>query len=365
MDDPAPAPPAARGADGGSPILLVPYLWIGDFVRCHSVVRLLRARWPDRPVDVLTSTLCAPLLDYMPGIRQGIVCDLPRSRLALRQNWALAGRLRAQRYGSAVIMPRTWKSALAPFLAGIPQRIGFIGEQRFWLVNDARRGERRLQRMIDRLGALALPKGAELPADWPAPEVAVPADAVAAWRDRQRLPADGRPVVALAPGASGASLGPGAKRWPAEHYAELARRLTAHGLDVWVLGGPAEAAMAAQIAAAGGPGVRDLTGTDLRNAIIALKAADAAVCNDSGLMHVAAASGTPTIGIFGPTSPWHWGPLNPLAMALEPASDGPCRQCGKRDCGNVRHRRTSDIPVDRVVDAVMRTVGHAPAGPGA
>ena len=59
-------------------VLIVPYVWIGDFVRCHSVVQLLRAHNPDRPVDVVSSTLCAPLADYMPGIRRAIVIDLPR-----------------------------------------------------------------------------------------------------------------------------------------------------------------------------------------------------------------------------------------------------------------------------------------------
>ena len=73
-----------------SPILIVPYMWIGDFVRCHTVVQLLRARFPDRPVDMLTTTLCAPLTDYMPGLRQAIVADLPRKSLALAQQKALA-----------------------------------------------------------------------------------------------------------------------------------------------------------------------------------------------------------------------------------------------------------------------------------
>ena len=50
-----------------SPILLIPYMWIGDFVRCHSVTKICKERWPDRPVDVLTSSLCAPLADYTPG----------------------------------------------------------------------------------------------------------------------------------------------------------------------------------------------------------------------------------------------------------------------------------------------------------
>jgi heptosyltransferase-2 len=80
-------------------------MWIGDFVRCHSVVKLLRTRWPNRPIDLLTSGLCAPLLDYMPGVRKGIVSDLPRRRLPLGQYRTLADTLRAERYGTAVIIP--------------------------------------------------------------------------------------------------------------------------------------------------------------------------------------------------------------------------------------------------------------------
>src|SRR5262252_9445386 len=143
-----------------SPILIVPYMWIGDFVRGHSVVKLLRARFPSRPIDVLTTTMVAPLLDYMPGVRKGIVVDLPRKRLALREHRALAARLKVEGYGLALVLPRTWKAALAPYLAGIPERTGFVGEARFGLINDLRFGERRLERMIDCMGALALPKGA-------------------------------------------------------------------------------------------------------------------------------------------------------------------------------------------------------------
>src|SRR5271169_702173 len=94
----------AIGMDA-SPILIVPYMWIGDFVRCHSVVTLLRQRFPHRPVDMLATTLCAPLADHMPGVRQAIVADLPRSRLALAQQTALAERLKREDYGTALTMP--------------------------------------------------------------------------------------------------------------------------------------------------------------------------------------------------------------------------------------------------------------------
>ena len=334
-----------------SPILIVPYMWIGDFVRCHSVVKVLKSRWPTRPIDLVTSRLCAPLLEYMPGVRQGVISDLPRGRLPIGRYHALGRQLRAERYGTALIMLRTWKSALAPFLAGIPERTGFVGELRFGLINDLRWGERRLKRMIDCMGTLALPKGAKLPPDWPLPEIVVPAEEIAQWLERRALAAPPRPLVALAPGA----VGPG-KRWASSRYAELARRLTAAGVGVWVLGGPNETPFAREIVAAAGERARDLTGNDLRDAIIALAAVDAAVSNDSGLMHVAAAIDVPTVALFGPTDPRLWAPLNPLAAAIEPPSDRLCPRCAKRNCADVRHRDVDEITVDRVFDAVSNTL---------
>src|SRR3954452_21019592 len=141
------------------PILIVPYMWIGDFVRGHSVVRVLNERWPNRPVDLLTTSLCAPLVDYMPGVRAGIQADLPRGRLAVGRQRELAAELRQRGYGTALVLPRTWKSAIAPALAGIPERVGFVGEVRFGLINGLRWREKALPRFIDKNAALALPDG--------------------------------------------------------------------------------------------------------------------------------------------------------------------------------------------------------------
>jgi heptosyltransferase-2 len=334
-----------------SPILIVPYMWIGDFVRCHTVVRLLGERFPGRPIDMLTTAMVAPLVDYMPGVRKGIVFDLPRKRLALSQHRALADLLRAEHYGDALIMPRTWKSALAPFLAGVARRTGFVGEMRFGLLNDLRGGEKALPRMVDRCAALALPKGAAQPQDLPLPQLMVPRDALPRWRERMELPADGRPAAVLAPGAVGPS-----KRWPG--FGALAARLAGEGYAVWIVGGPDEKTLASEIAR-DVPHARDLTGPDLRNAILALAAAAVAVSNDSGLLHVAAALGTPSIGIFGPTSPWHWAPLNPLAAVVETATDVPCRPCHKPTCRLLHHRCMRDIPMERVAAAVRAALGPA------
>lgn len=329
-------------ADDPSPILLVPYVWIGDFVRCHSVVKLVKSRTPDRPIDVLSSTLCAPLLDYMPGVRKGVVFDIPRREPALALNWRLSRLLKAEHYGKAIITSRKWKAALAPALAGIPERVGFVGEWRYGLLTDVRHGEKDLPRMIDQCAVLALPRNEQRPADWPLPEIVVPEREIADWRARKALADERRKIVALCPGA----VGPG-KRWPEGKYAELARRLHAENVAVWILGGPGEKEIA-HVITGEGKFARDLTGDDLRNAILALAAADAAVSNDSGLLHVAAAIGTPAVGLFGPTSPWHWAPLNPIAATIE----APWRD----DAKDVRKRTTEDIAVKEVLEATRRAL---------
>jgi heptosyltransferase-2 len=291
----------------------------------------------------------------MPGVRKGVVAELPRGRLALARQWELAKRLRAEGYGSVLVMPRTWKSALAPFLAGIPERTGFLGEGRFLLLNDVRLGERKLERMIDRKVTLALPAGAALPSPLPLPQLQVPAAAAGQWRTARSLTA--APAVALCP----ATVGPG-RSWPIARYAALAQRLAADGNAVWVLGSADDRPLAMKIALAGGPAVRDLTGPDLREAVLALKAADAAVANDSGLLHVAAATGTPVVGIFGPSRPHLTGPLNPIAAAIEP-DVACCTVCGTPGCTRLDHRRTTDIPLEPVLAAVRGALGAAAPRP--
>ena len=296
-----------------SPILIVPYMWIGDFVRCHSVVTLLRptlSRPAGRSCWRRRSARRWPIT-----CRASATGDRLRPAAqpagALAQQTALAERLKREGYGTALMMPRTWKSALAPFLAGIPERVGFAGEARFFLLNDLRFGERKLPRMVDRCAMLALPRGAEQPAQWPLPELKVAAAEAAAWRERRGLPANGRPVVALAPGAVGPS-----KRWPAASYAALARRAYRRRFFGLGAGRPRRKS----------PGRRDrrrqrgprshrqptCATPSSRSPPPRSPSPTIRACSTSPRR-----SGTPSIGIFGPTSPWHWAPLNPLAAVIE------------------------------------------------
>jgi len=108
--------------------------------------------------------------------------------------------------------------------------------------------------------------------------------------------------------------------------------------------------------------VRDLTGTDLRDGILAMAAAQLAISNDSGLMHVAAALGTPTMGIFGPTSPYHWAPLNPLAATVQTRTVVPCQPCHRPICTMNDHRCMREIPASDVVDIAQRVLAEARIG---
>jgi heptosyltransferase-2 len=332
------------------PILIVPYMWIGDFVRCHSAVRVLNDRFPGRPVDMLASRLTAPLTAFMPGVRKAVTFDIPRNKAAFGESFALSKILRTESYGSALIMSRKWKAALAPFLAGIPQRTGVFGEGRFFLLNDIRWDEAQHQRMIDQSCALALPRGAKLPSTWPLPQLVVSEADADDWRKRVNV-ANGVRAVALAPGSVGE-----AKRWPVAYYAEAAKQLTKDGVEVWIIGGPDEKPFAEEIIDHAGSGVRDFAGGALRDGVIALSLASAVVANDSGLLHVSAALGVPAIGIFGPTDPAKWAPINPVADIIvhEPKLD--CQFCGEYVCPLQHHNCMREIPAARVVESVKRAL---------
>ncbi|MBX3522881.1 MAG: lipopolysaccharide heptosyltransferase II [Xanthobacteraceae bacterium] len=332
------------------PILIVPYMWIGDFVRCHSVVRVLNERFPGRPVDMLASKLTAPLTAFMPGVRKAITFDIPRKKAAFSENFALAKLLRAENYGSALIMSRKWKAAFAPWWAGIPERTGVLGEARFPLINDIRFDEKSHKRMIDQSCALALPKNAPLPGTWPLPQLVVNETQADEWRGRMNV-AKGTRAVALAPGSVGE-----AKRWPVAYYAETAKHLVQGGVEVWIIGGPDEKEFAKEILAHAGQGVRDFTGGKLSDGVIALSLASVVVANDSGLLHVSAALGVPAIGMFGPTDPAKWAPINPVADVIthEPLLD--CQFCMQYVCPLQHHNCMREVLPPRVVDSVRRAM---------
>jgi len=321
-------------------ILIVAPSWVGDAILSEPLVAVLREPLGEPIVDVLAPPWCAAVYARMRGIGRIVENPLGHGELGLGRRRALAREIRARAYTHAFILPNSFKSALIPWFAGIPRRIGYAGEGRRALLTETRRLDRTTSpRLVDRFVALAVPMGRLIPTP-PAP-VLVPNAANAAAAMRALKLSTHRPIAIFCPGAE---YGP-AKRWPAEHFIALARRLLEEGYVVWLLGSPNDQAAALPIAAAI-PGVRDLTGrTDLGTAIDLLSLASVVVSNDSGLMHAAAAVGRPLVALFGSSSPDYTPPLSPLAQIAK--IDIACSPCFQRECplGHFKCMRELDVEV--------------------
>lgn len=319
----------------------------------HAIVPGLAARGAE--VHMLAPAATAPLAERMPGVAAVYEAGTRHGEFGWPARRAAARRLRPLGFGQAIVLPNSWKAALTPALAGIPRRTGFVGEARLGLLNDWRRLRKaRWPRLVDRFAALAdvAPSAPRLLAD----------SAAGQRLRRQHGLAAAGPVVALCPGAA---FGP-AKRWPAAHFAALARRCAAAGSEVWVLGSRADAAAGAAIAAQAP--VRNLAGrTSLLAAVDLLAAASAVVSNDSGLMHVAAALGRPLAVVYGATTPAFTPPLASRAAVVEHRLA--CRPCFARRCPLHHHRCLRGIDAGEVfaalsgLDVFSAVAGVAAAGP--
>ncbi|MCC6192926.1 MAG: lipopolysaccharide heptosyltransferase II [Burkholderiales bacterium] len=328
----------------GERILIVAPGWIGDAILSEPLVALLRDPFEDPIVDVLVVPWCAPVYARMRGIRRIVESPFAHGRLDVAGRKRFAAGLRSEGYTHAFVLPNSWKSALVPFFARIPKRVGYRGEMRYGLLTDTRPLDKKaLPRLVDRFAALAVPRGGLVPMP-PSPGL-VPdlANRAAAMR-ALRLKTE-RPAVILCPGAE---YGP-AKRWPPNQFAELAAMFLRDGLQVWIIGSPNDRIAADAVLNSMGEHmhkVRDLTGrTDLGTAIDILSAASLVVSNDSGLMHAAAAVGVPLVALFGSSSPAYTPPLSPLAQIAK--IDIECSPCFQRECplGHFKCMRELKPPV--------------------
>ena len=328
-------------------ILIVAPSWIGDMVLAQPLLKLLHARHSGLALDVLAPRWTLPLLGRMPEVRLAITSPFAHGDLELGERYGLGRTLARESYDQAIVLPNTFKSALAPFFAGIPVRTGYIGELRHWLLNDARKlDEKRFPQLAQRYAALALPRGEPLPQ--PLPTLSLRVDESDRRAIMGRLGLDrGRPAAALCPGAE---FGP-AKRWPARYFAELAQGLAAHGCAVWLIGSQNDRPVGAEIAQASGGICRNLCGeTTLTEAIDLLASCSLVVSNDSGLMHVAAALGRPLVALYGSSSPLYTPPLSADARILK--LDLPCSPCFQRECPLGHFNCMMQLTPDKVLAAV-------------
>ncbi|HEY0847777.1 MAG TPA: lipopolysaccharide heptosyltransferase II [Noviherbaspirillum sp.] len=320
--------------------------WIGDAVMAQPLLRLLRDKQPDRPIDVLAPAWVAPVWRAMREVDTVLEAPFRHGMLQLRERREYARMLRARGYADAYVLPNTLKFALIPWLAGIPKRVGYRGEMRYGLLNVMHHDNKAAPRpMVSFYAALAHPPAQDVPppAALPRPTLFVSEEKIAQVSTRVGLHMD-RPLVLFAPGAEFGS----AKRWPTSHFAELAKTIQRErgNVQIALMGSGKDKDVCDEIVAAV-PSVRNLAGvTALDEAVALIAMASAMVSNDSGLLHIASALNRPIVAIYGPTDPLHAPPFSDVAKSLYLALE--CAPCRQRECPLGHHRCMQEISAQMV-----------------
>ena len=333
----------ATDRPGFASLIIAPQ-WIGDAVMTEPLLRRLHARGEKLTVGALPWV--APVYRAMPQVSEVIEFPFQHGGLQFKARRSIAKQVEG-RFDTAYVLPNSLKSSLLPFLAGIPRRVGYLGEARVGLLTHRLKNPKDKPPMVAFYSALSGDKDG-LQAD--RPQLQIRRQDIDHALARQGLQAQGYCVF-----APGAEFGP-AKRWPAIHFTGLARLLER---PVVLLGSSKEAPLCDEIAHPVSDRCINLAGkTSLNEAFALIAGAHAVISNDSGLMHVAAAFGVPQVALFGSSSPLHTPPLNDNARVLwlknDPGYQPPldCSPCFERECPLGHTRCLVDLAPERVIAAL-------------
>lgn len=308
-------------------ILVISPSWVGDAMLAQPMLARLKQLHPGCQIDVFAPPWTEALLRQMAEVHEVITNPFPHGALQIGERKKVGEQLSQGRYDQVIVLPNSFKSALAPYFAKIPQRTGFRGEMRFGLLTDPRKLDKHeLPLMVERFAQLAEPPMQPLQRPVPNPRLHVSEAQRERVLGRLGLTLE-KPVAVFCPGAE---YGP-AKRWPVPYFAELAQELEKRGYRVWLVGSPKDKEIGDKIVALGNQHSRNLCGqTDLADAIALLSCASLVVSNDSGLMHIAAALDRSMLALFGSSSPAFTPPLSDKAQVIQLKL--PCVPCFKREC---------------------------------
>lgn len=318
-------------------ILIIAPNWIGDAVMTQPLLANLQEQHPEAKIDVLASTWVAPIYRACSEVHEVIEAKFEHKQLQWGLRKQLAKEISAKKYQACYVLPNSFKSALIPWLANIPFRIGYRGELRFGLINVALDNPSKINRppMVEHYLALSqlLNQGQTAPVNTKSvPRLNVSVAAHQSVQNKlQSAQIDPANVYVMCPGAE---YGP-TKRWPTSHFAQLAQDLIASNPDsqIILLGSKSDHALAQEIysQAKQDSHIHNWCGnTSLDEAIALIGMSKAVVSNDSGLMHIAAALKTSQVAIFGSSDPAHTPPLSDKAKVIW--LNLPCSPCHKREC---------------------------------
>ena len=317
-------------------ILIIAPNWIGDAVMTQPLLAALKTQFPDSTIDVLVSNWVAPIYRACTEVNDVIEANFQHKQLQWNLRKQLAKDLRARKYQACFVLPNSFKSAIIPWLANIPLRIGYRGEFRFGLINLALDNPSKVNRppMVEHYLALGelFTDVEQLTAKSLTPKLNVASTAKQSINKKlSDANVDPNSVFVFCPGAE---YGP-TKRWPVHHFAGLAKILIQDhpGTNIILLGSKRDQQLAEEMLeqSQNQINIHNWCGsTSLDEAIALIGAAKAVVSNDSGLMHIAAALKIPQVAIFGSSDPAHTPPLSEKARVIWLKL--PCSPCHKKEC---------------------------------
>jgi len=295
-------------------------------VMAQSLFITLKKEHPHSEIDVVAPAWSVPLIKRMPEIHQAVELPVGHKQLGLFSRYKIGKTLRARHYDQAIVTPRSFKSALIPFFAKAKKRTGYRGEMRYGLLNDIRVLDKTiLKQTVQRYVALGMSPGSTLSSEVPFPKLDIDSENQKQLVKKLQLKTE-NPIVGFMPGAE---YGP-AKQWPVAYFNQLASLLNKQNVDVWVFGSEKEVASGEAIAS-GNDNVTNLCGkTSLTDVVDLLALTRDTVTNDSGLMHIACATGRRVVAIYGSSDPKYTPPLSDNATIAYKGLD--CSPCFKRSC---------------------------------
>ena len=295
-------------------------------VMAQSLFITLKKEHPNSEIDVVAPAWSVPLIKRMPEVHQAVELPVGHKQLGLFSRYKIGKMLRARHYDQAIVTPRSFKSALISFFAKAKKRTGYRGEMRYGLLNDIRALDKSiLKQTVQRYVALGLPPGSTPTPEVPFPKLNIDSENQKQLVEKLQLETENS-IVGFMPGAE---YGP-AKQWPVEYFNQLAGLLSKKDINVWVFGSEKETTSGEAIAS-GNDNVTNLCGkTSLTDVIDLLALTRDTVTNDSGLMHVACATGRHVIAIYGSSDPKYTPPLSDNAAVAYKGLD--CSPCFKRTC---------------------------------
>ena len=332
--------------------LIIAPQWIGDAVMTEPLMRRLQARGEQLTVGALPWV--APVYRAMPSVAEVVEFPFAHGGLqfAARRRIASDFSKRKQPFDTAYVLPNSLKSALLPLFAGIPKRVGYMGESRIGFLTHRLKNPTNKPPMVAFYSTLSGEENPKTDYQTDIPKLFLSDAEVQTTLAELGLQRGS--YVVFSPGAEFGS----AKRWSVQHFVELALKLD---LPVVLLGSAKEFELCETITAAANEvnpkKCLNLAGkTSLASAFHVISASKCIVSNDSGLMHVAASLGVPQVAIFGSSSPLHTPPLSSVAKVLwlkneasyAPALD--CAPCFARECQYGHTRCLRDISSSLVLE---------------